>query len=110
MLWLTSTLSPLSTLISIVCRLTKPVLWTTRKLVTSVSVVQRWNQAVTVLYAAKMATIAASDQQTKIMGPAGIKPETTKIAIATPQPTIAGRKYIQCELVEYSTFSPGCRI
>ena len=46
MLWLTSTLSTLSRLISKVRRLMKPVLWTTRKLVTSVSVVQRWNQAV----------------------------------------------------------------
>src|SRR3954451_16736096 len=101
MLWSTSTLSTLSTLISNVCRLTKPVLWTTRKLVTSVSVVQRWNQAVTVLYAAKMATIAASDQQTKIMGPAGIKPETAKIVIAATQPTIAGSKNNQCALVEY---------
>src|SRR6266704_3287355 len=45
MLWLTSTLSTLSRLISNVRRLMKPVLWTTRILVTSVSVVQRWNQA-----------------------------------------------------------------
>ena len=48
MLWLTSTLSTLSRLISKVRRLMKPVLWTTRMLVTSVSVVQRWNQAVAV--------------------------------------------------------------
>ena len=47
MLWLTSTLSTLSRLISKVRRLMKPVLWTTRMLVTSVSVVQRWNQAFT---------------------------------------------------------------
>ena len=37
-------------------------------------------------------------------------PEPTKSAIATTQATIAGRKNIQCALVEYSTFSPGCRI
>src|SRR5467141_3523312 len=41
MLWLTSTLSTLSRLIPKVRRLRKPVLWTTRMLVTSVSVVQR---------------------------------------------------------------------
>src|ERR1700712_1505572 len=103
MLWTTSTLSTLSTLISNVCRFTKPVLWTTRKFVTSVSVVQRWNQAVTVLYNAAMATIAASDQQTSTMGPAGIMPEATKSAIATAHNAIAGRKKIQCALVEYST-------
>ena len=50
MLWLTSTLSTLSRLISKVRRLMNPVLWTTRRLVTSVSVVQRWNQAFTVQY------------------------------------------------------------
>ena len=111
MLWLTSTLSTLSTLISNVCRLIKPVLWTTRKLVTSVSVVQRWNQAVAVLYSAAMAAIAASDRQTSI-GRAGRRPcrESTRNTTATIQPTIAGRKNIQCALVEYSTFSPGCRI
>ena len=59
MLWLTSTLSTLSRLISNVCRLMNPVLWTTRRLVTSVSLVQRWNQAVTVLYSAKIAAMAA---------------------------------------------------
>ena len=40
----------------------KPVLWTTRRLVTSVSVVQRWNQAVTVQYSAASATTAGSRQ------------------------------------------------
>ena len=48
MLWLTSTLSTLSSAISKVRRLMKPVLCTTRMLVTSVSVVQRWNQALAV--------------------------------------------------------------
>ena len=110
MLWLTSTLSTLSRLISNVCRLIKPVLWTTRILVTSVSVVQRWNQAVTVLYNAARPTIAASDRQSSIGAPAGTMRESTRKTIATIQPAIAGRKNIQCALVEYSTFSPGCRI
>ena len=87
-----------------------PVLWTTRRLVTSVSVVQRWNQAVAVLYSAKIAAIAASDRHTSIRAPSGTIPDTTKNATATIQATIAGRKKIQCALVEYSTFSPGCRI
>src|SRR3954463_2105129 len=110
MLWSTSTLSTLSTLISNVCRLIKPVLWTTRKLVTSVSVVQRWNQAVTVLYNAATAEIAASDRQISAGGPTGTMPESTRNAPAIIQPMIAGRKNIQCALVEYSTFSPGCRM
>ena len=45
----------------------KPVLWTTRRLVTSVSVVQRWNQAVTVQYNAASATTAAADRHSRTM-------------------------------------------
>ena len=62
MLWLTSTLSTLSRLISKVRRLMNPVLWTTRRLVTSVSVVQRWNQASAVQYSAAIATTADGRQ------------------------------------------------
>src|SRR2546423_11049535 len=101
-LWLTSTLSPLSTLISNVCRLTKPVLWTTRKLVTSVSVVQRWNQAVAVLYNAATAEIAARDRQISAGGPAGTTPESTRNKPAIIQPMIAGREHNHCAVVEYS--------
>src|SRR2546430_17366591 len=82
----------------------------TLRLVTSVSVVQRWNQAVTVLYAAKIPTMAASDQHSSTAGPGGTRPDSTNSATATIQPAIAGAKKIQCALVEYSTFSPGCRI
>ena len=110
MLWLTSTLSTLSRLISNVLRWMNPVLWTTRRLVTSISVIQRWNQAVTVLYSAKIAASADIDRHSSIGVPPATIPDTTKNAMATIQPAIAGRKKIQCALVEYSTFSPGCRI
>src|SRR5229473_2714098 len=68
MLWLTSTLSTLSRLISNVRRLMKPVLWTTRILVTSVSVVQRWNHAFAVQYSAAIATTAEADRHTRTVG------------------------------------------
>src|SRR5882762_6032314 len=110
MLWLTSTLSTLSRLISNVCRLMNPVLWTTRRLVTSVSVVQRWNQAVAVLYSAKIAAMAAIERHSSIGVSVATMRDSTRNTIATAQPAIAGRKNIQCALVEYSTFSPGCRI
>ena len=92
MLWLTSTLSTLSRLISKVRRLMKPVLWTTRRLVTSVSVVQRWNQAVSILYSAKTAAIAASARQSSIgvLGDEHAATATRK-ASATIQAPIAGR-------------------
>src|SRR5450756_2688599 len=67
MLWLTSTLSTLSRLISKVRRLMNPVLWTTRRLVTSVSVVQRWNQAFTVQYNPASATTAEADRHSRMM-------------------------------------------
>ena len=108
MLWLTSTLSTLSTLISKVRRLMKPVLWTIRKLVTSVSVVQRWNQAVTVQYNAAKRDQAACDQQNST-GPSG-HARARRRTRARTQATIAGKNNIQCALVEYSTLSPGCRI
>src|ERR1700709_1940776 len=110
MLWLTSTLSTLSRLISNVCRLMNPVLWTTRRLVTSVSVVQRWNQAVAVLYSAKIAAMAAIDQHNSVSVSVATITGSTSNTTATSQAAIAGRKNIQCALVEYSTFSPGCRL
>src|SRR6476620_7280712 len=109
-LWSTSTLSTLSTLISNVCLLTKPVLWTTRKLVTSVSVVAVSLKKKAVLYNAATAEIAASDRQISTGGPGGTNPESTRNTPTAIQPMIAGRKNIQCALVEYSTFSPGCRM
>ena len=110
MLWSTSTLSTLSRLISKVCRLMNPVLWTMRKLVISVSVVQRWNQAVAVLYSAKIAAMAAIERHSIIGVSVATMRDSTRNTIVTTQPVIAGRKNIQCALVEYSTFSPGCRI
>src|SRR6476659_2971947 len=98
MLWLTSTLSTLSRLISKVFRVMKPVLWITRRLVTSVSVVQRWNQAVTVLYRATTAEIAAIDRHSSAGAPAATREARTTNTIATTQPAIAGRKNIQCAL------------
>src|SRR4029453_1600726 len=100
MLWLTSTLSTLSRLISNVCRLIKPVLWTTRMLVTSVSVVQRGNQPAAVLSSAKIADIAAIARHSNIGVSVVTRRESTRNAIATVQPAIAGRKNIQCALVE----------
>src|ERR1700760_2696900 len=58
----TSTLSILSSAISKVRRLMKPVLCTTRWLVTSVSVVKRWNQPLTVQNNAATAITAAEAQ------------------------------------------------
>src|SRR3954447_5773504 len=110
MLWSTSTLSTLSTLISNVCRLIKPVLWTTRRLVTSVSVVQRWNQAVTVQYNAASATTPEPTRHSRTMPSAVVERDKTRRTAATIQAAIAGQKNIQCALVEYSTFSPGCRM
>jgi hypothetical protein len=57
-----------------------------------------------------MADIAASDRQISTDGPAGTMPEITKNTPAKIQPMMAGKKNIQCALVEYSTFSPGCRM
>src|SRR4051812_11176140 len=110
MLCLTSTLSTLSRLISKVSRLMKPVLWTTRMLVTSVSVVQRWNQAVAVQYKAASPATAANAKQTNANASAAKKRHSTRNATTTVHAAIAGRKYIQCSLVEYSTLSPGCMI
>jgi hypothetical protein len=55
--------------------------------------------------------MAANPQHTSISGalPAGIIPDNTSNAPTRIQSRIAGRKNIQCALVEYSTFSPGCR-
>src|SRR5664279_5903474 len=64
-LLLTSTLSTLSSAISKVRRLIRPVLWTTRRLVTSVSVAIRWNQALIVQYNATSATTAAEARQSR---------------------------------------------
>jgi hypothetical protein len=36
--------------------------------------------------------------------------DSTRNTTATIHAAIAGRKNIQCSLVEYSTLSPGCRI
>jgi hypothetical protein len=54
--------------------------------------------------------MAASDQHSSTAGPCGIRPDSTNNATATIQPPIAGRKKIQCALLEYSTFSSGCRL
>ena len=81
MLWWTSTLSTLSRLISKVRRLMKPVLWTTRMLVTSVSVVQR-NQAVAVQYKAASPATAANAKQTNISASAVTKRHSTRNATA----------------------------
>ena len=42
--------------------------------------------------------------------PGGTIPDRTKNTAARIQSKIAGTKKIQCALVEYSTFSPGCRM
>src|SRR6476469_6254653 len=110
MLWSTSTLSTLSRLISKVRPLMKPVLWTTRMLVTSVSVVQRWNQAVAVQYKAASPATTANAKQTNISASAVTKRDSSRNATATIDAAIAGRKNIQCSLVEYNTLSPGCKI
>src|SRR5258705_11858505 len=109
MLWLTSTLSTLSRLISKVRRLMKPVLWTTRMLVTSVSVVQWWNQVVAVQYKATSPATAAKARQTDISASAATMRDSTRNTTATTHAAIAGRKNIQGAFVEYSTHSPGCR-
>src|SRR3954453_8181041 len=100
----TLTLAILSKLISMVFRLMKPVLWTTRMLVTSVSVVQRWNQAVTVQYSATTADTAASARQSSTGVSAATMRDATRNATVTIHAAMAGRKNIQCALVEYSTF------
>jgi hypothetical protein len=52
-----------------------------------------------------------SAQQATIRAlPAGTIPDRTKSAPDKAQSKIAGRKKTQCALVEYSTFSPGCRM
>src|SRR6476646_6319744 len=110
MLWLTSTLSTLSRLISKGRRLMNPVLWTTRMLVTSVAVVQRWNQAVAVQYKAASPAAAANAKQNNISASPVTTRHSTRNATVTIHAAIAGRKNIQCSLVEYSTLSPGCKI
>src|SRR6266404_3592589 len=94
MLWLTSTLSTLSRLISKVRRLMKPVLWTTRILVTSVSVVQRWNQALTVQYSATIATTAEAARHTKTMLSVVVCRDSRKRKRATIQAAIAGTRLL----------------
>ena len=63
----------------------KPVLWTTRKLVTSVSVVARRNQALTVQYSATRADIAASDRKSSTGTSAVIVRDSTRNTMATSQ-------------------------
>ncbi len=89
MLWLTSTLSTLSRLISKVRRLMKPVLCTTRRLVTSVSVVQRWNQAAIILYSAIAAATAATARQNSAGVPGSTVRDRTRSTIAASHATIA---------------------
>src|SRR6185437_1138535 len=110
MLWLTSTLSTLSRLISKVRRLMNPVLCTTRMLVTSVSVVQRWNQTFAVMNSAAIATTTEDARHARTRLSTVVMRDITSSTRATIQTAIAGKKNTQCALVEYSTFSPGCRI
>ena len=56
------------------------------------------------------AEMAAIARHSSAGAPVGTWYERTRKMIATTQPAIAGRKNIQCALVENSTFSPGCRI
>src|SRR6267378_1710362 len=115
MLWLTSTLSTLSRLISNVRRLMNPVLWTTRKLVTSVSVVQRWNQALALQYSAAIAATAEADRHSRTM--LSLTAERDKISSAhwlntAPSRRAAGyRRYnapcIQPQLPLRHTIPPG---
>src|SRR5580765_2272321 len=101
MLWLTSTLSTLSTLISKVRRLMKPVLWTIRKLVTSVSVVQRWNHAATVQYNAASATRPDPTRHKSTSPSVVVERDRKNRTAARTHAAIAGKKNIQCALVEY---------
>ena len=91
MLWLTSTLSTLSRLISNVRRLMNPLLWTTRRLVTSVSVVQRWNQAFTVQYSAAIATTAEADRHSRTIPSVMVVRDRKKRTMARIQAAIAGK-------------------
>src|SRR5260370_41931673 len=104
LLWLTSTLSTLSRLISNVRRLMKPVLWTTRMLVTSVSVVQRWKQAFAVQYSATIATTAEADRHNRAMPSVVVWRDRKKGKMATVQVAIAGTQTIQRALFEYRSF------
>ena len=91
MLWLTSTLSTLSRLISKVRRLMKPVLWTTRMLVTSVSVIQRWNHAVAVQYkATRPATLPGQSSDAVQKLTYGIT------ALRATESTLLGPWYLSC--------------
>ena len=54
--------------------------------------------------------IAAKAKQTNISASVETKRNSTRNATATIHAAIAGKKNIQCSLVEYSTLSPGCRI
>src|SRR6202171_5118213 len=90
MLWLASTFSTLLRRISKVRRLMNPVLWTTRRLVTSVSVVQRWNQAFAVQYSAAIATTAEADRQSKTMPSVVLARDSNNRTMATIQAAIAG--------------------
>src|SRR3979490_1396310 len=94
MLWLTSTLSTLSRLISNVRRWMNPVLWTTRRLVTSVSVVQRWNQAFAVQYSAAIAVTAAAHRHNSTTPSAAVERDRMRKTAATIQATIAGQENI----------------
>ena len=69
----------------------KPVLWTTRRLVTSVSVVQRWNQALKVQYNAAIATTAEADRHSRTMPSVMVARDKTRRTTATIQATIAGK-------------------
>jgi hypothetical protein len=64
------------------------------------SVVQRWNQAVAVQYKAASPATAANAKQTNISASAVAKRHSTRNATATIHAAIAGRKNIQCSLVE----------
>src|SRR6266700_3041840 len=101
MLWSTSTLSTLSRLISKVFRVMNPVLWTIRKLVTSVSVVQRWTQAFAVQYSAAIAITAEADRHSRTIPSVTVVRDRKNRTTATIQAAIAGRENIQCALVEY---------
>src|SRR5437762_13092753 len=105
MLWLTSTLSTLSSAISKVRRLMNPVLCTMRRLVTSVSVVQRWNQAFAVQYNATSATTAEADRHNRTRPSAVVLRDRINSTSAAIQAAIAGRYNTQFALVDYTTLS-----
>ena len=69
----------------------KPVLCTTRLLVTSVSVVMRWNQAFAVQYSATIATTADADRHNRMTPSTMVARDRMKRITATIQAAIAGR-------------------